>query len=479
MMTTQGYALAPQAQDAAGRPLARGRRSISLVRQAGLGAGNFSMGIYWQVTSVFLLYFYTDVLGLSAATAGLIYMAALVWDGLIDPVVGLVADRTRSRFGRYRPYLMFGAPALAGAYVLMFVGPAHPGGLTLLIAGATHFVFRTAYAIIAIPYQSLSARVTTDTRVRTEFSGVKMFLATGSAVGASAFTLPLVARFGAHDPRAGWIITAALYTVICTAGLWVCAAAAKGLDRPDASPRPHFDIGALTRTLLANGPFWTVFFIFVCWAFSQVFFQKTMVYYFKYVTHRPGDASIGLSLVAAGAALSIPVWSLVCRRIGKRPTWLLGSVFGVAGMLMWRLADGHGSMALFTAITVEAVGGGAVVTCIYAMIPDTVEYGQWRTGLRAESMVFGLIILAQKASLGLGAGCLGAALGWIGYRPNVPQHAQTLQGLKDLMFYIPLGGILVCAALAATYSLSEERHRRLTADLLATSPSLTAGTLPD
>jgi GPH family glycoside/pentoside/hexuronide:cation symporter len=449
--------------------------SINFARQAGLGAGNFSMGIYWQVTSVFLLYYYTDVLGISAATAGLIYMVALIWDGAIDPVVGLVADRTRSRYGRYRPYLIFGTVALAVCYVLMFVGPSRPARSAVLIAGLTHFTFRTAYAVIAIPYQSLSARVTTNSRVRTEFSGMKMFLATGSAVGASAFTLPLAAYFGRTDPRAGWIITAALYTVICSAGLWIAAAAAKGLDAPEVGRPPPFDPKGLLRTMLANQPFWLVFCIFVSWSFSQVFFQKTMVYYFKYVAHRPGDASIGLSLVAAGAALSIPVWSLVCRRIGKRPTWLVGALFGVGGMIFWRLADGHGSAWLFTAIAVEAIGGGAVVTCIYAMIPDTVEYGQWRTGLRLESLVFGLMILAQKASLGVGAGLLGTALDRIHYHANAAQTAATLQGLKDLMFYIPLGGILVCAGLAACYGLSEARHDEITADVLARATAPLAG----
>ncbi|HWY25477.1 MAG TPA: MFS transporter, partial [Nevskia sp.] len=143
---------------------------MGFLRKLALGAGDFGFNLYWQMASFYLLYFYTDVLGLPPATAGAIYMSALVWDAMADPLIGMLADRTRSRYGRYRPYLLFGGPPLTLCFLLMFVGPGGGGTLAVAFAAATHVAFRSVYAVINIPYASLFARVTRDARLRTDLT---------------------------------------------------------------------------------------------------------------------------------------------------------------------------------------------------------------------------------------------------------------------------------------------------------------------
>src|SRR5882757_4628115 len=148
--------------------------TMGLGRKIALGAGDFGFNLYWQTASLYLLFFYTDVLGLPAATAGTIYMAALIVDALLDPLMGLLADRTRTRFGRYRPYLLFGGIPLGLLFAAMFMGPAGGDTASVIFAAATHIAFRTFYAVISIPYSSLFARVTRDAQVRTNLNDFRM-----------------------------------------------------------------------------------------------------------------------------------------------------------------------------------------------------------------------------------------------------------------------------------------------------------------
>src|SRR5882757_4550805 len=181
--------------------------TMGLGRKIALGAGDFGFNLYWQTASLYLLFFYTDVLGLPAATAGTIYMAALIVDALLDPLMGLLADRTRSRYGRYRPYLLFGGVPLGLIFMAMFMGPAGGGAGSVAYVAVTHVAFRTVYAVISIPYASLFARVTRDARIRTDLTAFRMIFATLSAVAVAALTLPVVKALSTPEsPQRGWIL---------------------------------------------------------------------------------------------------------------------------------------------------------------------------------------------------------------------------------------------------------------------------------
>ena len=151
---------------------------LSLPRKLGFTLGDYACNIYWQSLSLFLLFFYTDVVGLSAATAGWIYMVASIWDGAIDPLIGAVADRTRSRFGRYRPYILFGAVPLGLSFCLLYYKPPFQGTGLVVWLLATHILLRTTYAILNIPFMSLNARMTTSSSERSTLAGFRMLFAT-------------------------------------------------------------------------------------------------------------------------------------------------------------------------------------------------------------------------------------------------------------------------------------------------------------
>ncbi len=438
---------------------------IGFWRKISLGSGDLAFNLYWQSSSLFLLYFYTDVLNVPAAIAGTIYMAALIWDAAIDPVVGWAADRTRTRFGRYRPYLLFGAPLLALAYAAMFFAPAMPGAGAIVTVTITHLLFRTFYAVVNIPYASLFARVTRDSAQRADMAGARIMFAMIAGMLVSSTTLPLAEYLGGNDARLGWQIVAAIYGVFVVLILWQVAYAARGLDAPEPLAAEPVSWRAIAASLAVNRPLHLALGVVVLSSIATTFFHKNIIYYFKYVYGDTSAATIALTLSAGVTALSVPAWTWLARTHGKRLAWGCGMALVGIGLIAWWFANGHGLTPLLLATAVIAAGMSANYICFWAVLPDTVEYGEWRSGVRTESLIFGLVVLGQKAALGIAAGALGFALTAIGYQSNQPMTPTTIDGLRVMMLAIPLGGVLLSLLLIRNYRLSHAAHRQIVLDI--------------
>lgn len=438
---------------------------LSFLRKMSLGSGDLAFNLYWQGSSLFLLYFYTDVLGVPATIAGTIYMVALVWDAAIDPVVGWAADRTRTRLGRYRPYLIFGAPALAVANAAMFFSPAMPDANSVWIVAVTHLAFRTIYAVVNIPYASLSARVTRDSAQRADLAGARILFAMIAGMLVSSTTLPFAGWLGGEDSRLGWQILAVVYGAVVVLILWNVARVTQGLDAPEPVAQTRTPFGKVWSSIVANRPLHLVLGVIVISSISGTFFSKNIIYYFKYIYGDTDAATLVLTLGAAVTAAAVPFWIWIVRMKGKRFAWAAGTALVLAGTVLWWLANGHGLVPLLLAMAVISVGQCAGYICFWAVLPDTVEYGEWRTGTRTESLVFGLVVLGQKAALGIAAGGLGVALSLIGYVPNEGMLPATSDGLRMMMLAIPVVGAVVSLLLILNYRLSYEQHRQIVRDI--------------
>ncbi len=451
---------------------------MTLGRKVALGAGDFGFNLYWQMASIYLLFFYTDVVGLPPVVAGTIYMAALIWDAVLDPVMGLVADRTRSRHGRYRPYLLFGGIPLALAFAAMFVVPSGSGMAAVVFTAATHVLFRTIYAVLSIPYASLFARVTRDARIRADLTGFRMVFATLGAVLVAGATLPFVNGLATPDsPRRGWIILAVGFGLMATVIFLLVAWATKGYDAAseESETRLQHSSSEVLKSLLGNRALMIVLAAVMITSFSSTLFGKNLLYYFKYILGKPEIGSSALAFVALLAGLFVPFWTWVARRFGKRNAWLAGAVPGLLGLVAWHLIDGHSVPLLFGALGLQALSSSSFIVCFWSMLPDTVEYGEWRSGVRTESMVFGLATLGQKMALGFGAGFLGLALAHVGYVSNAQQSAETIEGIKQMMFWIPLAGGLITAVLIAFYPLSLKAHAKMVEEIAARNSATPSG----
>lgn len=447
-----------------GSIVANAQDRLSFWRKLAIGSGDIGLNLYWQSSSLFLLFFYTDILGIPAATAGAIYMAALIWDAAIDPVVGAIADRTKTRWGRYRPYLFFGGPPLALSYVLVYALPSLGAQWIVVVTAAAHFLFRTFYAIVAIPYASMFARVTRDAGERATMAGVRMTCALLSALAVSAGTLPLAKLLGGGIE--GWSLLAIIYGLFACFFLWLTALAAGDGDREEQeAPVERLSVARSFATMMQNRPLLLVLGIILIISFTSTFFSKNVLYFFKYVRGDEDFGGVALAIVAGIAAIAAPLWARLARRTSKRTALLVGLAFDFAGYACWYMLASASYGALIVALTFCALGKSAIFVCFWSMLPDTVEYGEWKSGIRTESLIFGFVIFAQKAALGIAAGGLGLALGAIGFVPNAAQSGDTLSWLAFLMAAVPAMGSLMALGLTLAYPLDPATHRRITAEI--------------
>ncbi len=420
------------------------------------GVGCFGTDLFWHGTSFFLLFYYTDVLGLRSDVAGLIFGAAMIWDGLVDPLMGLVASRTRTRWGRYRPYILLGAVPLALAYVLMFLQPFFGLAASALFALVTQMAFRTAYAAVSIPYGSLSAAITTSADERNRLATFKVW---GGALAALAVALgsqPFVALW--PTPQIGWLMLAVVVGLIASAAFVFMFRRTQEQPLTEETPPPF---GAMLRALLRNPPFLILLAAIVVVNIATVISGKVTVYYFEYYLRRPDLTGVGLAIQVATVMLLTPVWSWVGRRWSKRVAWLAGAVIASLGAALFFAYPGTHPLTVLAILTLMMIGGAAIPVSMWSLIPDTVEVSQWTSGLRAEGAVFGVVTLGQKVALGVGIGLTGLLLEASGYVAGAVQGAHTLRGLHLLMTVPALLGFALSGAIMAFYVLDGRLHRRL------------------
>ncbi|MBA3896723.1 MAG: MFS transporter [Sphingomonadaceae bacterium] len=431
---------------------------LGVVRKLGYGVGDFGFGLFFLTASQYLLFYYTDVLGLTPSTAGWVFGLALVWDAVFDPVMGGVANRTRTRWGRYRPYVLFGSVPLALSWALIFLPTGLVGWPLVLFAGGAHILFRTLYAVAYMPYLALSAAMTTDTNQRSSLAAYRMVGQAGAGVLAGLSTLSFAARLGG-----GQLGFFRLALIFGGAAVLLCVIVYLTSRERAAVPGDRPSFAAMWRMLRGNGPFWLVCGALLIGYVAGVFFNKSIPYYVKYGLGRPDLIQKSLGLLALTVTLSIPIWAAIMRRNSKRGVFLAGSgIAMLAYALLWLLPSVSFWIPLLALL---GLGTGGVYLATWAMLPDTVEYGEWRSGVRAEGALFGFVSLGQKTSLGLAAVALGQALGAIGYHANVAQSAGTLADLRLIMIGVPALFTAAMAGIIWFYPLNADRHRELVREI--------------
>jgi GPH family glycoside/pentoside/hexuronide:cation symporter len=441
-----------------------GQRKLSLGRKLGFAVGDYACNLYWQSVSLFLLFYYTDAVGLSAGTAGLIYMVASIWDGMIDPIMGAVADRTRSRWGRYRPYLLLGALPLALSFGLLYWKPNLTGAKLVAWMLAAHMVFRTCYTALSIPYTALSARITASSDERSTIAGFRMMFATLAGITVAVATQPMIAALGGGNSAHGFFLAAGVLALIATAIFPLVFLATREPDpsgQVEAVPGP----ADYWRAIRDNRAFWAVAAGIIAALVCSTVLGKSILYYFKYYLNDEAASHTALSVSAVTGLLIIPTWVVVTRFIGKRLAWFAGTAWGLIGLAFFALTDVR-TPALMTGFLVYMmVCSLGLALTFWSMLPDTVEYGEWRSGRRVESFIFGLAQFFLKVALGIGAGVFGWAMNLIGYVPNTVQSTATLHGMKAIMVAFPATGLVLGACAMLFYPLKRGVHESLVEQL--------------
>ena len=423
----------------------------------GFGVGDLGFNLYWTTIASFLAAFYTDVFGIPAAAAGTMLFVTRIVDAFTDPMMGAVADRTNTRWGKFRPYLLIAGVPMAAAGVLTFTTPDLGTTGKLIWAYGTYSLLMLAYTVLSTPYSALSGVMTARSQERTTLISVRfLFAFTGGAL-VNKYTLPLVAYFGQGNDVKGWQMTMVLYGILAAVIFAITFATTKERIAPPAEQETNAwqDI----RDLLHNPPWLILFALAMIIMMTFTMRAGSAYYYFYYYVERP--ELLPMIAYACGAALA-PVMT---RYLDKaKLLMLLMSIVGALSVLFYFVPKDM-IWAMFTLNILISLSLGPKSPLTWSMYADTADYNEWKHGRRATAMTFSAASFAQKLGGSLGSAGMLWVLAAIGYVANEAQSGASQNGIALLQTVFPGLFALIAVAVTAFYSLTGEQLERNQQDL--------------
>jgi GPH family glycoside/pentoside/hexuronide:cation symporter len=402
--------------------------------------------------------------GISPLLAGSIYALGIAWDAITDPFMGYIAERTRTKMGSYRPYMFYGSIPLAGSYVLLFWTPSFDGDLLFFFLLAVNLFHRSCFTIVSVPYSSLTARITDDSNERTKLTTARMIGASFGTLSVSALGFPLIYYFGGGDESSGFIFLGLIsgLVAIFILSITIFSVEERSFNFNQES-LPSFS--KVSKSVANNYPFWIVFASILILGSTAIMFNKNLIYFVKYALGMHEFQGLILGVLGFTALLSIPLWSFLALRIGKKNAWLISMIILFIGLLSFYFYPILKLNELLIILGFIGIGNGATGVLFWSMLPDTIEYGEWKTGVRTESSLYGFMTFAQKGAIAIAALVLGYVLTFIGFEPNNVQSEETIMSLKFLMTWIPIIGIFISFILVCFYPIDANFHKNLISEI--------------
>ena len=428
--------------------------------RAAYGIGDYAICLYWSGVGLYLLYFYTDVVGITPLLAGWIYALGIAWDAITDPFMGYLAERTRTKMGSYRPYIFYGSIPLACSFILLLWVPPFEGSTLFIFLLTVNLLHRTCFTIVSVPYSSLTARITDDSDERTKLTTARMIGASFGTLSVSALGFPIVLWFGGGDEALGFLFLGMVCGLVAILVLSITVRFVKEREL-EFSPAEIPSFSKVARSVAKNYPFWIVFGSILILGSTSIMFNNNLIYFVKYSLDLHEYQGLILGVSSGAALLAIPFWAYAALKIGKRNSWMAAMALLLTGFLIFYFYPIASLNELLLVLGFIGIGNGATGVLFWSMLPDTIEYGEWKTKVRTESSLYGFMTFAQKGAIAFAAILLGMALTQIGFEPNKVQSEETLAGLKFIMTWIPLTGIFISLVLVYFYPIDKNFHQKL------------------
>lgn len=427
-----------------------------------LAFGDFAFNIFWQSIMLYLLFYYTDALDIPIWVAATTYMIASVWDGIANFVTGIIVDRRHGSL-RYGGLMVAGSVPLGICFVLTYMPPPVGGAWAIASIFGAHILFRTAYAAFNVPYLAMTARISADPGDRAFVAGMRMLFGTTAAVLVALATVP-VGRWLTGSTASEAYFGAAILFAVIGAAILILVGATYRESAPIERPLPG-SVRAALSSLAGNRAFVALSAAMMAMIVAITVLNKSVLYYYKYLLNDPDAGQLALASMGVVSGVAIPLWMLLARVLGLRAIWLLAAGLGVAGLLIFAAVDVHrsGLMQLFLiAMQVMIVGLNFV---FWAMLPNTIEYGERATGVHVEGTVFGVSALLQRVAIGIATAILGWGFASAGYVANVQQSTETLSGMRATVVLVPMLFLaLSCVAMLLNPLGRETQPKRLEAE---------------
>ena len=451
---------------------------LSIGEKIGYAVGDTASNLYFQTFLLFIPIFYTDVVGLPAAAVATMFAVSRVFDAVNDPLMGTVADRTQTRWGKFRPYLLWVAVPFGLAGFFAFSSPDLGPTGRLVYAYVTYNLLMIAYTAINVPYAALMGVITPDPLERTSLASYRFVgVFTGQLIIQGA-ALWLVAYFGKGDPRAGWQWTMACVAVLAIALFWVCFATTR--ERVAAPPEQKGDLGRDLRSLFNRA--WLLIGLATFFQLSFIVARgSTVAYYFKYLVGDQRLSFLGftrdLSFEAFASSFLVSgtiatIVGTMCskwfaQRMGKARSYVIFLAVSVVAQTGFYVAEPSDVLLIYALNLIGQFCWGPVSVLQWAMYADVADYMEWKNGRRATALVMAASLFMLKLGLAIGGAFVVSMLGVYGFVANQEQSAATLQGIRLLMSVFPSLFGVVGVVLMSFYPLGEKVMSQVEGELAA------------
>lgn len=453
---------------------------IKLKEKIGYGFGDMASSMFWKLFGSYLMIFYTDVFGLPAAVVGTLFLVTRVWDSAFDPIVGVVADRTHSRWGKFRPYLLFLAIPFSVIGVLTFVTPSFGDNGKLIYAYVTYSLMMMVYSAINVPYASLLGVMSDNPKERNTLSTYRMaFAYIGSFIALLLF-MPMVNFWSGHSKeiaaqQQGWTLAVAVIAVMCALLFIGCFAFTR--ERVKALHEKQAPLKEDLKDLWKNRPWWILLGAGVAALVFNSIRDGATVYYFKYFIVEEDFQTIsffGVSFVLSGLYLSVGqianiagviLAAPVSNRIGKKQTYMGSMAIATVLSILFFWFDKDNLPLIFTFQILISICAGSIFPLLWSMYADCTDYSELKTGNRATGLIFSSSSMSQKFGWAIGSALTGWLLSYFGFVANEVQQAEAIQGIKMFMSFLPAAGTLLSIVFISMYPLSEKKMLEISAAL--------------
>lgn len=425
---------------------------------------------YWTNIATFLMIFYTDVFGISAAAAASMMFLIKIVNAFTDPLIGAAADRTNTRFGKFRPYLIWMAVPLAAAGVLTYTTPDLGENQKIIWAYGTYLLMMVCYTCINIPYNALSGVMSGDPQERSTINGLRFICAFVGSTIVTAATPSLVKWLGAGDDKLGWQLTMAVWGVAASALFALTFFNTR--ERIAPPPAQKTNVAQDIKDLTQNRPWLVLFFLALIIMVTITLRTTTTAYYFKYYVERPELMASFIPAYMIAAAIGASLTPVMTRFIDKKALlMLLMSATAVLSAAFFFIPKDQIELMFALQIALGLVLGPKSPLA-FSMYADTADYNEWRTGRRATAMTFAAATFSQKLGTALAVAVIGSLFTALGYVPNAAQSVGSQAGIVWLMSLIPAAFALMAVGVMFFYNLDNNKLVQIQSELTARKAAL-------
>jgi len=440
-------------------------RPLSVPEKLAYGLGDFGANLIGQTQITFLLFFYTDVVSISAGAAGTILLVSRVLDAINDPIVGALSDRTTSRWGRYRPWILGSAVPLAVALVLCYTVPDFGASAKVVWAVVTYNLLMILYAANNIPYCALSGVMTDDSTERTSLASWRFVCAMAAALAVNMFTLDLVKYFGRGAEASGYqaaMVVWGAMAVICFAITFAFTR-----ERIEPSPQQQSSLRQDLSDMVHSGPWIALFLLAVLIHVQLALRGGTMLYYFTHYVRRQDPIwrfspfglfnGVGLVVVMIGVVLAKPL----AKRFGKRNTIQVSLLLSAVFMALFAVVPRDALGPLFALQVLMQLSFGPSIPLLWTMMADVADYAEWKMNRRSTALAFASIVFGLKLGSGIGGWLSGEWLDYVGYMPTGDQSPTAIRGIAATISVFPALALLMGCVVLFFYRIDDRLGQQI------------------